>query len=408
MQTTMFLLAIGCATLAHARGVCDGAAFCGGIANKTCKTGYTCLDDPDDTCDPNNGGRDCSGCCVRLVIPETPKPAPVVDTCTMCGGIANIQCDAGFTCMDDTRDNCYPNMGGRDCSGCCVRVVIPEKSSSAAASVDTCTMCGGIANIQCAAGFTCMDDTRDNCDPNNGGRDCSGCCVRLVIPENSLSAAASVDTCTMCGGIANIQCAAGWTCMDDTRDNCDPNNGGRDCSGCCVRLVIPEKSSSAAASVDTCTMCGGIANIQCAAGFTCMDDTRDNCDPNNGGRDCSGCCVRLVIPEKSSSAAASVDTCTMCGGIANIQCAAGWTCMDDTRDNCDPQQRWTGLQRVLCASGDPPRCLRLPLRLMTRARCAGALPTSSALPVGPAWTTPATTATPTTVAGTAAGAACVW
>ena len=74
--------------------------------------------------------------------------------------------------------------------------------------------------------------------------------------------------------------------------------------------------------------------------------------PNNGGRDCSGCCVRLVIPDTKKPAPV-VDTCTMCGGIANIQCAAGWTCMDDTRDNCDPQQGWPGLQRVLCASGDP-------------------------------------------------------
>src|SRR5205814_9221708 len=39
--------------------------FCGGIAGFPCPTGYTCVDDPSDSCDPNAGGADCGGICVK-------------------------------------------------------------------------------------------------------------------------------------------------------------------------------------------------------------------------------------------------------------------------------------------------------------------------------------------------------
>jgi hypothetical protein len=37
---------------------------CGGIAGISCADGYTCVDNVDDNCDPNNGGADCGGVCV--------------------------------------------------------------------------------------------------------------------------------------------------------------------------------------------------------------------------------------------------------------------------------------------------------------------------------------------------------
>ncbi len=45
----------------------SSAKFCGGIAAFPCDGGYMCVDNPDDSCDPMNGGADCSGICV----PET-------------------------------------------------------------------------------------------------------------------------------------------------------------------------------------------------------------------------------------------------------------------------------------------------------------------------------------------------
>lgn len=37
--------------------------FCGGIAAFPCPDGMQCVDDPDDSCDPKNGGADCGGIC---------------------------------------------------------------------------------------------------------------------------------------------------------------------------------------------------------------------------------------------------------------------------------------------------------------------------------------------------------
>ena len=38
--------------------------------------------------------------------------------------------------------------------------------------------------------------------------------------------------------------------------------------------------------------CGGFAGVPCPEGFVCVDDPRDNCDPNQGGADCAGYCKR--------------------------------------------------------------------------------------------------------------------
>lgn len=38
---------------------------CGGIAGTQCASGQVCVDDPTDTCDPSQGGRDCSGICAN-------------------------------------------------------------------------------------------------------------------------------------------------------------------------------------------------------------------------------------------------------------------------------------------------------------------------------------------------------
>lgn len=38
---------------------------CGGFAGLTCPDGQTCVDDPSDDCDPDNGGADCVGMCVN-------------------------------------------------------------------------------------------------------------------------------------------------------------------------------------------------------------------------------------------------------------------------------------------------------------------------------------------------------
>ena len=44
---------------------------CAGFAGKACAAGDWCLDDPNDDCDPANGGADCGGVCVVTVVPRS-------------------------------------------------------------------------------------------------------------------------------------------------------------------------------------------------------------------------------------------------------------------------------------------------------------------------------------------------
>ena len=50
----------------ESQGACPvPPAFCGGIAGIPCPDGQTCVDNPNDDCDPKNGGADCGGICVQ-------------------------------------------------------------------------------------------------------------------------------------------------------------------------------------------------------------------------------------------------------------------------------------------------------------------------------------------------------
>ena len=192
-------------------------------------------------------------------------------TCQMCGGFANIKCPNGLICVDDPNDDCNPAKGGRDCAGICVE----PKPSKIREGV--CTTCGGKRGLLCPNGLNCVDDPADDCDPKEGGADCTGFCrvckTGMVAGE-----------CQFCGGFAGLKCPAGLLCVDDPNDNCDPNKGGRDCGGICVQ---PRKEKKG-----VCQFCGGIANIKCPEGFVCVDDPNDMCDPTRGGADCGGICIR--------------------------------------------------------------------------------------------------------------------
>ncbi len=58
------------------------------------------------------------------------------------------------------------------------RVDYPPKGSPSYGSKEPRQMCGGIAGFPCPAGKKCVDDPSDNCDPTQGGADCSGICVK--------------------------------------------------------------------------------------------------------------------------------------------------------------------------------------------------------------------------------------
>ncbi len=62
------------------------APRCGGFAGLACASGYECVDDPHDSCNPATGGRDCMGLCAK----KTTSP-----TC------AAVRCTSGTHCVMD-------------------------------------------------------------------------------------------------------------------------------------------------------------------------------------------------------------------------------------------------------------------------------------------------------------------
>jgi hypothetical protein len=75
--------------------------------------------------------------------------------------------------------------------------------------------CGGfVANAhQCPAGYECSHTSPTFINPDLPGK-----CVAQ--PQH-------------CGGLANLPCPSGQTCVDDPSNNCDPAKGGADCLGIC-------------------------------------------------------------------------------------------------------------------------------------------------------------------------------
>jgi hypothetical protein len=188
--------------------VCDAPQpeQCGGFANLQCSDStMVCVDDPSDSCDPDNGGADCSGICVE---PE-PEPEP-----EFCGGFAGIQCSEGLECVDVPDDGCDPQNGGADCAGQCVEP----------------PLCGGFGNFPCPAGLWCID-APDSCDPNNGGADCPGICVSdPPCPTDEVVCELVCDghTPTLPPNCGMPECECG-PAADSCQDSCDGQSQTGDC-----------------------------------------------------------------------------------------------------------------------------------------------------------------------------------
>jgi hypothetical protein len=55
----------GCGLACDQPGICVRDKMCGGFAGFKCDNrAQVCVDNPNDDCDPKNGGADCAGVCV--------------------------------------------------------------------------------------------------------------------------------------------------------------------------------------------------------------------------------------------------------------------------------------------------------------------------------------------------------
>jgi hypothetical protein len=114
--------------------------------------------------------------------------------------------------------------------------------------------------------------------------------------------------------------------------------------------------------------CGGIAGFQCPSGLVCVDDPHDGCDPNQGGADCGGICVkpkgrkgcggpdRHYASKNLDQCAAILFKCSAGQEAFFDHCGCG--CEDVACDYSDPSRTWVAqdpatcmLVKYTCASG---------------------------------------------------------
>jgi hypothetical protein len=161
--TTMFVPSILSYTLLSllAATVIAGDDRPCGFKIAPCPTGQTCVR-TDPAC---TRGENCAGICrsesaTQTTVTATAPPRPT-RTHQSCGGMRMepMPCPEDQICIDDPEsDGCGMAC---DMPGICV----------------TTTFCGGYGNVKCKGGKKCVDDPRDDCDPNDGGYDCGGICV---------------------------------------------------------------------------------------------------------------------------------------------------------------------------------------------------------------------------------------
>ena len=127
-----------------AKGACEPKpTFCGGIAGFPCPEGQTCIDDPSDDCDPNNGGADCGGICVAETNPCAAVLCITGTECINRNGVAvcvpvptdpcaTVRCRAGYQCVN-------------------------QNGSAACVPVEPC------GETTCSPGFVCCNPLRSIC-----------------------------------------------------------------------------------------------------------------------------------------------------------------------------------------------------------------------------------------------------
>ena len=134
------------------------------------------------------------------------------------------------------------------------------------------------------------------CDPRNlprgghhhgggaAGNAGGGPCGPVDCAKGQVCCNESCGICTEPGGVCTQQACVGEPCGPTT---------------CSVGLVCCNESCGTCTEPGgVCTeqfcepgpFCGGIAGIPCPGAGQCVDDWRDDCDPNNGGADCGGVC----------------------------------------------------------------------------------------------------------------------
>ena len=297
---------------------------CGGFAGTSCSDkSMECIDDPSDSCNPEDGGADCIGICVATCGGFTTGPQP--------------GCPNGFICTNNP--NTPDCLLAADCVGVC-------------SPLPTCKLSDGTG---CPEGYSCTTDDSVDCDnvidcPGKCAPTCAGLtpypqdpcspgtfCVNNPATPDCLIAA---DCTGVCLSPPKCSTKTGEGCWEEFSCTIDPNTAcialeGFDCPGICAPSCAGSSELQAPCPDGTvcvdnpatpdcliaadCTgVCLAPPSCSVATGEGCNDGYSCTYDPNIAciameGFDCPGICV---------------PTCA--GGRANnIECPTGTYCLDN-------------------------------------------------------------------------------
>lgn len=191
-------MAAASGTSVSAQGACEAQPiFCGGFGNIACPDGLECVDDPNDSCDPSNGGADCGGIC------ETPEECEPV--------LCELFCSNGFktdedgceicACADPIGpvDSCEGSCGDQSASGSCWCDDACEGYGDCCGDIDE--FCSESERVPAAG--TCVKNSNDECQTDD---DCNmgGCGGELCFNPDVSS---GISTCECSGpGVAVSGC----------------------------------------------------------------------------------------------------------------------------------------------------------------------------------------------------------
>jgi hypothetical protein len=179
------------------KGACN--KFCGGIAGIPCPAGQKCVDNPNDSCNPNLGGADCGGMCV----PDTGGCPPVM--CT-------LFCANGFKKGPDGCPICSCNEeAGNSCKGRCGKPSA-DKSCYCDKSCKSYGDCCADYEDECGTTRTpasgqCVKNSNDACSTD---ADCTGGgCGGELCYNPDVSSGISTCECTAPTNVKGCGCVSG-------------------------------------------------------------------------------------------------------------------------------------------------------------------------------------------------------
>lgn len=188
-----------------------------------------------------------------------------------CGGIAGIPCPAGFTCVDDPGDDCDPQAGGADCFGICMREV-EDRCAAAPCRKGTrcCPQCGAVCvpdDVSCREWCASTPCNEATCGP---GEYCCNESCSLCVPRGQVCTA---EVCPpddpggeRCG---KNRCERGEYCCNPSCGVCAPLNGG------CAAVYCPPEPEPEPEPGEPC------GKTVCPRGLYCCNSSCGICAPPN-------------------------------------------------------------------------------------------------------------------------------